>query len=64
MSFPSISAGAYRYPLNDAAKIAVETVLEFARDEAKSVKEIVFVLYDGRTYGAYEKVLENKISKS
>jgi len=59
ISFPSISTGAYRYPLDQAAWIAIETVVEFARDEAKSIKEIVFVLFDGRTYEAYENALYN-----
>jgi len=57
ISFPSISSGAYRYPLDQAAKIAIEAMVEFARNEAKSVKEVVFVLFDQRTYSAYENVL-------
>jgi len=58
ISFPSISTGAYRYPLADAAKIAVETVVRFAKQEARSLKEIVFVLFDIRTYEVYKKTLK------
>jgi len=57
ISFPSISTGAYRYPLDQAAKIAIEAVVEFARHEARSVNEIVFVLFDQRTCSAYEEAL-------
>jgi len=57
ISFPSISTGAYRYPLADAAKVAIESVVKFAKDEARSVEEIVFVLFDAGTYGYYESAL-------
>ena len=59
ISFPSISTGAYRYPLTDAARIAVESVVKFAKEEAKSIKEIVFVLFDAGTYAHYENALAN-----
>jgi len=61
ISFPSISTGAYRYPLDQAARIAIKTVVEFANNEAESVNQIVFVLFDDRTYGAYENALDNLI---
>ena len=53
VAFPSISTGAFGYPVAQAAEVALSTVAEFLRDEAHSVREVVFVLYDGRTYGAY-----------
>lgn len=59
ISFPSISTGAYRYPLNQAAKVAVETVISFLKEEAKSVKEVRFVLFDAGTYEAYQKTLNS-----
>jgi len=44
IAFPAISAGAFGYPLEDAAKIALETVIaEIPR--LKSVKRVRFVLY-------------------
>ncbi len=59
ISFPSISTGAYRYPLDQAAKIAINTVAEFAREEAQSLKEIVFVLFNEKAYEAYKNALSN-----
>jgi len=54
VAFPSISTGAYGYPLREAADIAIRTTAEFLRDSASSVTRITFVLFDERTLGAYE----------
>jgi len=58
ISFPAISTGAYRYPLDQAAKVAVETVISFLKEEVVSLKEVRFVLFDARTYETYEKALQ------
>jgi O-acetyl-ADP-ribose deacetylase (regulator of RNase III) len=57
ISFPSISTGAYSYPLEEAAGIAVKTVASFLK-ESTSIKEVVFVLFDSRTFEAYAAVLD------
>lgn len=61
ISFPSISTGAYGYPLEEAAKVAVNAIVNFAREEALSIKEIVFVLFNDDAYTEYAKAL-GKIS--
>jgi O-acetyl-ADP-ribose deacetylase (regulator of RNase III) len=58
VSFPSISTGAYGYPVDQAAKVALQTVKTFLKTEATSIKEVVFVLFDTRTFDAYKKVLQ------
>ena len=58
ISFPSISTGAYRYPLDQAANVALGTVMSFLKEEARSLKEVRFVLFDTRTHEAYRKTLE------
>ena len=60
ISFPSISTGAYRYPLDQAAKVAVEAVISFLKEEAVSLKEVRFVLFDSGTYEAYRKALQQQ----
>ena len=60
ISFPAISTGAYRYPLDQAAKVAVDTVISFLKEEAMSLKEVRFVLFDTWTYEAYQKMLKGK----
>ena len=61
ISFPSISTGAYGYPVDKAAKVALETVNSFLRESDTSVKEVVFVLFDSRTFTAYAAALKEII---
>ena len=49
VAFPAISAGVYRWPIEDAARIAVETV----RATETKVREVVFVLYNQPAYDAF-----------
>ncbi|MET9684750.1 O-acetyl-ADP-ribose deacetylase [Streptomyces coeruleorubidus] len=49
VAFPAISTGVYRYPLEDAARIAVDTV----RAARTDVEEVRFVLFDERAYEAF-----------
>jgi O-acetyl-ADP-ribose deacetylase (regulator of RNase III) len=56
VSFPSISTGAYGYPLDKAAPIALKEVIDFLK-QPSSIKEVVFVLFDARTFEAYKGAL-------
>jgi len=58
ISFPSISTGAYGYPLEEAAQVAIEAVVNFLKENHGAFKEICFVLFDRKTYAAYEQVLK------
>ena len=58
IAFPSISTGAYGYPVDEAAKIAVSTVISFLNKQATSLKDVVFVLFDSRTYQSYCSALQ------
>ncbi|EPD91594.1 O-acetyl-ADP-ribose deacetylase [Streptomyces albus] len=49
VAFPAISTGAYRWPLEEAARVAVETV----RAADTEVEEARFVLFDQRAYTAF-----------
>jgi len=53
--FPSISTGAYGYPVADAAEVALETVAKHIVKPETSLREIVFVLFDQKSYDAYAK---------
>lgn len=57
VSFPSISTGAYGYPAYKAALVALKTVVTFLKDKASIIKKVVFVLYDYRTFDAYQVAL-------
>ena len=57
VSFPSISTGAYGYPIDEASRIAIKTVASVL-SETSSIKEVVFVLFDSRTFDAYASALQ------
>jgi O-acetyl-ADP-ribose deacetylase (regulator of RNase III) len=57
LAFPSISTGAYRYPIADAARVALTTVIEYLRDH-REVELVRFVLFSERDLATYESVLE------
>ena len=57
ISFPSISTGAYGYPVDEASRIAVSTVVSFLKEQATSLEEVVFVLFDSPTYESYSSAL-------
>jgi O-acetyl-ADP-ribose deacetylase (regulator of RNase III) len=61
ISFPSISTGAYGYPVDEAARIAANTMVSFLKEQATSLKEVVFVLFDSRTYESYLSALQGAI---
>lgn len=55
IAFPSISTGAYRYPLKDAAEIALKTAVAYLKENT-DVELIRFVLFGQKTLDVYEKV--------
>lgn len=56
-AFPSISTGIYGYPIKQAARIAVSTVLE-SLAHIKTVREVIFCCFTTDDLAIYEKVLE------
>jgi len=56
VAFPAISTGAFGYPLDEAARIAVGTILD-AAPSLDSVELIRFVLFDARALSAHEEAL-------
>jgi O-acetyl-ADP-ribose deacetylase (regulator of RNase III) len=61
LAFPSISTGAFGYPVPEAAEIAVRTIVE-ALPPCAHVEHIRFVLFDIATCKAYVRAAE-KISQ-
>jgi O-acetyl-ADP-ribose deacetylase (regulator of RNase III) len=54
IAFPAIATGAYGYPIEDAADVAVETV----RSTQTGVRLVRFVCFDEPTAAAYELLLD------
>jgi len=57
VSFPSISTGAYGYPVDRASRVAIRAVDAFLRQRATSVREVVLVVFDSQTFTAYSLAL-------
>jgi len=63
ISFPSISTGAYGYPLDKASRVASRTVNAFLRQSVTPLREVVFVLFDSQTFRAYSSALKEIIRR-
>ena len=65
ISIPSISSGAFGYPLKLAAPIALRTIVEFLRKGEHSLEEVRMVLYpreDDRAYPLFVAALEELLA--
>jgi len=62
VAFPSISTGAYGYPLEEAAPIALKTVTDYLKSHP-DVQLVRFVLFGNDAYQAYEKALKDLLKK-
>jgi len=58
IAFPSLSTGVYGYPLDEAAPIALRTVIHHLQ-KPTSLKEVIFVLYGRDSFEAFEKALRD-----
>jgi O-acetyl-ADP-ribose deacetylase (regulator of RNase III) len=63
VAFPSISTGVYGYPLEEAAPVAVRTVIGFVRGHPE-IERACFVLRSSRAFKAFEDSLKRLGSSS
>lgn len=56
IAFPAISTGIFGYPVDEAARVAIETVLEEA-EKLRNVRLIRFVLFSESDLDVHERVL-------
>ncbi len=57
IAFPSISTGIYGYPVEEASRIALKTVIDYLKGHPE-IKLVRFVLFDSRTFEVYEEALK------
>jgi O-acetyl-ADP-ribose deacetylase (regulator of RNase III) len=57
IAFPSISTGIYGYPVEEAARIALKTVVDYL-EKHQEIELVRFVLFDSKTYRTYEAALK------
>lgn len=55
IAFPAISCGVYRYPIDEAARIAVDETKRFV-SEHPSIERVLFVCFEDEVARAYEQV--------
>jgi O-acetyl-ADP-ribose deacetylase (regulator of RNase III) len=58
IAFPAISTGAYRFPIADAAKIAIDTVCTFLNQNV-GIELVCFVLFKQRQFDTFQTALDN-----
>ncbi len=60
ISFPSISTGAFGYPVKEAAEIALSSVIEYLK-ENQDIKLVRFALFSENDFNVYRSALEKLI---
>ena len=60
IAFPSISTGAYRFPFERAASIALNTISRFLKDH-KSIKKIYLVAFSEKDFKKYREIYEEEL---
>lgn len=60
VAFPSISTGVYGYPIEDGAKVALSTVLDFLKKD-NHLDLVRFVLFSDRDLAVYSRALSSLV---
>ena len=61
IAFPSLSTGAYSYPLKEACNIALDEILSFIKDSPDIFDEIAMVCIDEKTYNMFESLYQERL---
>ncbi len=57
IALPALSTGAYRFPMQQAARIAISTAIDFL-ERSEQPESVRFVLYDADAYDVFAAALE------
>jgi O-acetyl-ADP-ribose deacetylase len=58
ISFPAISTGAFGYPMEEAGEIALQTIMNWLRQQNHNIKLVRLVLFDKNDYETHDKILK------
>src|SRR4030043_707773 len=61
VAFPSISTGIYGYPVEEASRIALKTIMNYLKNHPE-IKLVRFVLFDSRTFDVYKDSLNDFVT--
>lgn len=64
IAFPAISAGAYGYPMDEAARVILATIIETVRRSDTTLERVVVCLVDARAYRVFADALEHMSEES
>jgi O-acetyl-ADP-ribose deacetylase (regulator of RNase III) len=56
IAFPAISCGAYGYPIEEAAHIAIKTTRDFLATD-NEIRKVIFAVWAEDAYDAYQQIL-------
>jgi len=57
ISFPSISTGAYGFPVDIASEVAIKTVIDYLKKN-KAFSEVRFIVFSEHDYSVYRNTLD------
>ena len=58
VAFPAISTGAYGYPMDEAASVALQAVIDYLETQGEQgIRLVRFVLYSAQAYQVFQRVL-------
>lgn len=57
VSFPAISTGAFGYPVEEAAEVALRTVVDYL-EEGSEINLVRFVLFNSKTFDIHQEELQ------
>ena len=63
IAFPSISTGAYSYPLQDACNIVLDEILSFTKNSPDIFDEIAMVCLDEKTYNMFKSLYKERLER-
>jgi len=61
IAFPAISTGAYGYPMDEAARVILSTIIEYLRAQATALERVIVCLYDRRAYQTFDAMLRELV---
>jgi len=58
IAFPNISTGIYHFPKDIAAKIAIDSCVDFLEND-NTIEKLIFVCYSKENFKIYKSILDN-----
>lgn len=59
IAFPSISTGVYRFPIEQACRVALSETLQFLKQKT-SLERVIFVCFSAQDLAQYEQIRDNR----